>query len=300
MTSYHSKLTRTRYFMSIISAVLFVIAVSSLAIKGLNWGLDFTGGVVAEARLDTHLHASDFKPLLDTALQQDVQVISANEPGRWSFRYNQVDGDSVALNPLLESFSETVEVLNSSVVGPQVGQDMVEQGGLAIFACFVLTMLYLSYRFEWRLALGALVALVHDVTLVLGLFAITQFEFNLTILAAVLAVLGYSLNDSIIIADRARELFKAKPKGQANNLINDAIHASFSRTIITSGTTLVTVSSLWLLGGPALEGFAVALCLGIACGTWSSISLGVTLPQLIGISPAHYRVAKPSLEEAMP
>ncbi len=143
-------------------------------------------------------------------------------------------------------------------------------------------------------------ALVHDIVIVLGLFAVTQMEFNLTILAAVLAVLGYSLNDSIIIADRARELFKAKPNESADTLINNSVRATFSRTLITSGTTLVTVSSLWLLGGPALEGFAIALCVGIACGTWSSISLGVTLPQMMGVRPEHYRVATPKPEEAMP
>ncbi|GAM74799.1 protein-export membrane protein secF [Vibrio ishigakensis] len=127
-------------------------------------------------------------------------------------------------------------------------------------------------------------ALLHDVVLVLGLFSLIQMEFNLTILAAVLAVLGYSLNDSIIIADRARELFKAKPRDKADELINQAVRATFSRTLVTSGTTLVTVSSLWLLGGAALEGFAIALVVGIVSGTWSSISMGVTLPQLVGVS----------------
>ncbi|MDO6688082.1 protein translocase subunit SecF [Agarivorans sp. 2_MG-2023] len=296
----HSLLTRTRLSMSAISLLLFVVATAFIAFKGLNWGLDFTGGVVAEVRLDPHLRASELSPLLNQALQQDVQLISATEPGRWILRYNQVGEHSQSLMLTLGSFSDSVEVLNSSIVGPQVGQDMLEEGGLAILACFVLTMLYLSYRFEWRLALGALVALVHDVVIVLGLFSVTQFEFNLTILAAVLAVLGYSLNDSIIIADRARELFKAKPKGSANELINDALRASFSRTLITSGTTLVTVSSLWLLGGPALEGFAIALCLGIVSGTWSSISLGVTLPQIIGIDPKHYQLAARNPEEALP
>ncbi|MCW8348676.1 protein translocase subunit SecF [Vibrio sp. ZSDZ65] len=293
-------LTHVRYSMSAVSALLFVVATLFITTQGFNWGLDFTGGIVAEVRLDEALHLTEIKSHLEQALMQDVQVVSSTEPRRWILRYNQLGDQALALSPILESVSHNVEVLNSSIVGPQVGQDMVEQGGVAILACFVLTMLYLSYRFEWRLALGALVALVYDVVLVLGLFSVTQMEFNLTILAAVLAVLGYSLNDSIIIADRARELFKSKPAESANTLINQAVKATFSRTLITSGTTLVTVSSLWLLGGPALEGFAIALCLGIASGTWSSISIGVTLPQLIGISPLHYRVEKPTSEEVLP
>lgn len=300
MTLSQHSLSRVRFSMSAISALLFALAVAFISFKGFNWGLDFTGGLVAEVRLDASIVATELKASLDNALMQDVQVVSSTEPGRWILRYNQLDDVVLSLTPALKSISTSVEILNSSMVGPQVGQDMVEQGGVAILACFVLTMLYLSYRFEWRLALGALVALVHDIVIVLGLFAVTQMEFNLTILAAVLAVLGYSLNDSIIIADRARELFKAKPNESADTLINNSVRATFSRTLITSGTTLVTVSSLWLLGGPALEGFAIALCVGIACGTWSSISLGVTLPQMMGVRPEHYRVATPKPEEAMP
>lgn len=300
MTISHTFLTRTRFSMSAISGILLLLAIALLASKGLNWGLDFTGGVVAEVRLDQQLKAADIKPIVDKALQQDVQLIASSEAGRWTFRYYQIEDTTMSLVSVLETSSTTVEVLNSSIVGPQVGSDMVEQGGLAVFACLVLTMLYLSYRFEWRLASGALLALTHDVLIVLGMFALTQIEFNLTTLAAVLAVLGYSLNDSIIIADRTRELFKAKPYEEANLLINDAIRATLSRTLITSGTTLVTVSSLWLLGGPALEGFAIAMCLGIAFGTWSSISLGVTFPQLIGISPEHYKKTAQMEEEALP
>ncbi|MGR5177220.1 protein translocase subunit SecF [Vibrio mediterranei] len=293
-------LSQIRLTMTSLSAALFFVALSVIIVKGFNWGLDFTGGIVAEVRLDSSVVATDLKLWLDQALMQDVQVVSSNEPGRWILRYNQIGEHVVALAPLLETLSSSVEVLNSSIVGPQVGQDMVEQGGIAILTCFILTMLYLSYRFEWRLALGALVALIHDIVIVLGLFSLTQMEFNLTILAAVLAVLGYSLNDSIIIADRARELFKANPGEPADTLINQSVRATFSRTRVTSGTTLVTVSSLWLLGGPALEGFAIALCLGIASGTWSSISVGVTLPQLIGVRPSHYIAEKPSTEDALP
>jgi preprotein translocase subunit SecF len=286
--------------MSGISALLFILSVAFITLKGFNWGLDFTGGVVAEVNIDHDIASSTIKTQLDSSLAQDVQLVSSNEPGRWIIRYNQMETSLPSITDVLAPISSNVEILNSSVVGPQVGQDMVEQGSLAILTCFVLTMLYLSYRFEWRLALGALVALIYDVVLVVGLFSVAQLEFNLTVLAAVLAVLGYSLNDSIIIADRARELLKGNPNGTTDNLINDAVKATFSRTLVTSGTTLVTVASLWLLGGAALEGFAIALCVGTASGTWSSISIGVTLPQLIGLQPKHYVTKEVSNEEVCP
>ncbi|GAM53939.1 protein-export membrane protein secF [Vibrio ishigakensis] len=221
---------------------------------------------------------------LDQSIGQEVSVNGSTAPGLWEIRYNPTYDTNVSLPETLESLDASYQMISSSIIGPQVGQEMVEQGGLAILVCLLLTMLYLSYRFEWRFALGALVALLHDVVLVLGLFSLIQMEFNLTILAAVLAVLGYSLNDSIIIADRARELFKAKPRDKADELINQAVRATFSRTLVTSGTTLVTVSSLWLLGGAALEALPFALVVGIVSGTWSSISMGVTLPQLVGVS----------------
>ncbi|MGF1697029.1 protein translocase subunit SecF [Vibrio lamellibrachiae] len=300
MNHSHTLLTRIRVYMSAISILLFSISVLFIGFKGFNWGLDFTGGVVAEVVVDKELSASTINEHLNEALDQDVQLVSAGEEGRWSVRYTQIEENTAPIQTVFGSISDSVQVLNSSVVGPQVGQDMVEQGGLAIIACFVLTMLYLSYRFEWRLALGALAALIYDVIIVLGLFAMLQLEFNLTVLAAVLAVLGYSLNDSIIIADRARELLRGNPNGQTSHLINDAVKATLSRTLVTSGTTFVTVSCLWLLGGASLEGFAIALCIGIVSGTWSSISIGVTLPQLLKLSPSHYQPKVPTEEDERP
>ncbi|WP_261836818.1 protein translocase subunit SecF [Vibrio ishigakensis] len=294
------QLTRTRLGMSFVSALLFALSLMVITLKGFNWGLDFTGGVVAEVRLEQSLSQAEIKLHLDQSIGQEVSVNGSTAPGLWEIRYNPTYDTNVSLPETLESLDASYQMISSSIIGPQVGQEMVEQGGLAILVCLLLTMLYLSYRFEWRFALGALVALLHDVVLVLGLFSLIQMEFNLTILAAVLAVLGYSLNDSIIIADRARELFKAKPRDKADELINQAVRATFSRTLVTSGTTLVTVSSLWLLGGAALEGFAIALVVGIVSGTWSSISMGVTLPQLVGVSPEHYKANTPVEGDALP
>ncbi|CDT51721.1 protein translocase subunit SecF [Vibrio sp. 10N.222.54.B12] len=287
-------MTRLRKVMSVISIVLFMSSVMLVAVKGFNWGLDFTGGVVAEVQLSDQVTKDALKTKLDTAFQQDVQVVGMAEQDRWTIRYSQLtDAPQPNLVDALSSVSDQVKVLNSSVVGPQVGQDMVDQGGLAVLVCFLMIMLYLSVRFEWRLALGALAAIIYDVTLILGLFAFTQFEFNLTVLAAVLAILGYSLNDSIIIADRVREMLRGNPNGDTDNLLNESVKATFSRTMVTSGTTLITVSALWLLGGAALQGFAIALVVGIVSGTWSSVSVGITLPKLLGLQPCHYQVKAP-------
>ncbi|MEZ9039133.1 protein translocase subunit SecF [Vibrio lentus] len=294
MTISDSSMTRLRKVMSVISIVLFMSSVMLVAVKGFNWGLDFTGGVVAEVQLSDQVTKDALKTKLDTAFQQDVQVVGMAEQDRWTIRYSQLtDAPQPNLVDALSSVSDQVKVLNSSVVGPQVGQDMVDQGGLAVLVCFLMIMLYLSVRFEWRLALGALAAIIYDVTLILGLFAFTQFEFNLTVLAAVLAILGYSLNDSIIIADRVREMLRGNPNGDTDNLLNESVKATFSRTMVTSGTTLITVSALWLLGGAALQGFAIALVVGIVSGTWSSVSVGITLPKLLGLQPCHYQVKAP-------
>lgn len=171
-----------------------------------------------------------------------------------------------------------------------MGEDLANQGGLALLVSLLCIMGYLSIRFEWRLALGSLLALLHDIVFVLGFFALSQMEFNLTVLAAILAILGYSLNDSIIIADRIRDLLRLKPKESTADINNQAIAATFTRTMITSGTTLLTVSALWLLGGASLQGFSIAMFIGIIVGTWSSIAVGTSLPEVLGLKPEHYQV----------
>ena len=220
----NSNMTLLRKVMSVISIVLFMSSVMLVAVKGFNWGLDFTGGVVAEVQLSDQVTKDALKTQLDAAFQQDVQVVGMAEQDRWTIRYSQLtDAPQINLVDALASVSDQVKVLNSSVVGPQVGQDMVDQGGLAVLVCFLMIMLYLSVRFEWRLALGALAAIIYDVTIIFGLFALTQFEFNLTVLAAVLAILGYSLNDSIIIADRVREMLHGNT-GTINPVGNILLH----------------------------------------------------------------------------
>lgn len=287
-------LTKWRYVSSAISILLMLVSLTIIGVKGFNWGLDFTGGVVTEVQIDRKITSSELQPLLNAAYQQEVSVVSASEPGRWVLRYSDIksadtEQGNIDIQQVLALLNSEVQVLNSSVVGPQIGQELAEQGGLALLVAMLAILGYLSYRFEWRLASGALFALVHDVVFVLAFFALTQMEFNLTILAAVLAILGYSLNDSIIIADRIRELLIAKPKLAIQDINNQAIVATFSRTMVTSGTTLMTVGALWIMGGGPLEGFSIAMFIGILTGTFSSISVGTSLPELLGLTPEHYK-----------
>ncbi|UXK09591.1 protein translocase subunit SecF [Shewanella putrefaciens] len=283
------QLTQWRYISSAISIFLMLASLTIIGVKGFNWGLDFTGGVVTEVQIDRKITSSELQPLLNAAYQQEVSVVSASEPGRWVLRYADTAQSNVDIAQTLAPLGE-IQVLNTSIVGPQVGKELAEQGGLALLVAMLCILGYLSYRFEWRLASGALFALVHDVIFVLAFFALTQMEFNLTVLAAVLAILGYSLNDSIIIADRIRELLIAKPKLAIQEINNQAIVATFSRTMVTSGTTLMTVGALWIMGGGPLEGFSIAMFIGILTGTFSSISVGTSLPELLGLSPEHYKV----------
>ena len=283
--------SKLRYISSAISVVFMLVSITFISVNGLNWGLDFTGGVITEVQLDPVITASEITPLLQSALNQNVSVIEGGEIGRWILRYAEptVGEELLNITGVLAPLSTDVQILNSSIVGSQVGQELAEQGGLALLISMLCIMTYLSYRFEWRLASGALFALVHDVLFVLGVFAALQLEFNLTVFAAVLAIIGYSLNDSIIIGDRIRELLILKPTLAIAEVNNEAISATISRTMVTSGTTLMTVSALWLLGGGPLDGFSIAMFVGLVVGTWSSVAVATTLPEFWGLNAIHYQ-----------
>ncbi|AZQ11376.1 protein translocase subunit SecF [Shewanella khirikhana] len=285
-------LSRIRYLMSGISVLLLLASMLLVGFKGFNLGLDFTGGAYAEVVMAPDTEPRTLEQALTPVMGANLSVV-ATEPGRFLIRTGEPldEVSRPAFNQALTSIDADARVLDSDSVSPQVGEELFEQGGLALLVALMCILGYLSLRFEWRLASGALLALLHDVVLVLGVFAVTGMEFNLTVLAAVLAVLGYSLNDSIIIADRMRELMIARPHDKLADINNAAVVQTFSRTMVTSGTTLMTVGALWLLGGPALEGFATAMVIGIVTGTFSSISVGTVLPELLGLTPQ--ALAKP-------
>ncbi|WP_038177325.1 MULTISPECIES: protein translocase subunit SecF [Vibrio] len=287
---FKQRIRRIRYITSFVSLALMVVSLIALSINGLNLGLDFTGGMVTEVKVDDQLTHTQMVEVLQPELGPFTNVTHSDQDGRWVVRYPvpQPGEQGADLTQLLTTISQQVEVISNSMVGSQVGEDLIDQGGLALLISMLSILAYLCFRFEWRLASGSLLALVHDVVLVLGFFAATQMEFNLTVFAAILAILGYSLNDSIIIADRIRELLVAKQALPTEEINDQAILATFSRTMVTSGTTLMTVSALWVLGGSALQGFAIAMFIGILSGTWSSISIGTVLPEWLKLEPKHY------------
>ena len=211
------------------------------------------------------------------------------------------DQDQPARERVASVHRGSQEAGSSAYIGSQVGDELFEQGCLALLAAMVAVMLYLAIRFEWRLALGSVVALTHDLILVLGLFSLLQLEFNLTVLASLLAIIGYSLNDSIIVGDRVRELLRVKLNASisVSSIINSAIKSTLTRTLITSGTTLATVASVWLLAGTPLQGFAIALFSGIVVGTFSSVCIAATLPELMGLSAKNYEVKIDSQSQAL-
>ncbi|MYM58907.1 protein translocase subunit SecF [Vibrio sp. OCN044] len=289
-----NNIRRIRYITSLVSVALMVVSLAAFATKGLNMGLDFTGGMVTEVQVDKNLGNNDLLEHLKSNLGEFTSVTHSDQEGRWIIRYPVPDEgvESPDIATLLTGISHNVDVISNSMVGSQVGQDLVDQGGLALLISMMCILGYLCFRFEWRLASGSLLALIHDVVLVLGFFALTQMEFNLTVFAAILAILGYSLNDSIIIADRIRELLVAKQSTPIEDINDQAVIATFSRTMVTSGTTLLTVTALWIMGGNALEGFAIAMFIGILSGTWSSISIGTVLPEWLKLEPKHYLPAE--------
>ncbi|BDR15792.1 protein translocase subunit SecF [Vibrio sp. STUT-A11] len=281
---------RIRYFTTVVSLILTVIALAALGMRGLNLGLDFTGGMVTEIRIDKQLTNQDLLSALQPELGESTSVTRSGEEGRWVIRYSAPEqGQELpSVADVLKPISHQVDVVSNSIVGAQVGQNLFEQGGLALLVSVLTILAYLCFRFEWRLASGSLFALAHDVVLVLGFFALTQMEFNLTVFAAILAILGYSLNDSIIIADRIRELLIAKQSWKTEEINDQAVIATFPRTMVTSGTTLITVGALWIMGGSALAGFSTAMFIGVLSGTWSSISIGTVLPERLKLEPKHY------------
>jgi preprotein translocase subunit SecF len=274
-----------RRWTATLSTILFLAAISTLAIKGLNWGLDFTGG--------TQIQISYQQPADLISIRQELNQAGFNEAVVQSYGTSKDVLISLAPRANLNQQQlqeEVMQILPGAnlqrvdYIGPQVGQEMATKGFLAILIALLGTMIYIAIRFEWRFAVGSAVALVHDPVLILGLFSFYQWEFNLTVLAAVLAVIGYSLNDTIVIYDRIRENFRKLRKGSPVEVVNLSINQTLSRTIMTSVTTLIVVLCLFIYGGTMIHGFALALIIGIVVGTYSSIYIAGALTVALGLS----------------
>ncbi len=272
--------TRRRWYA--VSAIVILASLVALAVRGLNFGIDFTGGVVLElgfpnaAEIDKVRQALGSSGFGDAAVQsfgtpQDVMVRLLPEEGR--------DTNQLAASALeaIRTYEPGVELRRTEVVGPQVGRELAEKGALAVLFTFVLIMAYVAFRFQWKLGVGAIVAAMHDPFVILGIFAITGLTFDLPALAAILAVIGYSLNDTVVVFDRIRERFLSMRKGTPEQVMDAAINETLSRTLMTSGTTLITVLALLFFGGEILRSFATALAIGIVVGTYSSIYVASAL-----------------------
>ncbi|MBB1409737.1 protein translocase subunit SecF [Pseudoalteromonas sp. SG44-17] len=296
-----STTTRLRLSGLVLSILLVLLSVIGVATKGLNFGLDFTGGYLTEFTTAVPISEAELAKKINYYHHDDF-TLSAQSSQHFQLREAEQASTSPWLATLTQDETLGAEVLSSSYLGSQVGDELFEQGCLALFAAMVAVMVYLALRFEWRLALGSVVALMHDVVVVVGLFAWLQLDFNLTVLASLLAIIGYSLNDSIIVGDRVRELLRLDSTTQqasVNTVINESIKSTLTRTLITSGTTLATVASVWLLAGAPLQGFSIALFVGIVVGTLSSICIAATLPQLLGLRHENYQVKVDEQSQAL-
>ena len=258
------------------SALLIIASVSSLVVKGLNFGLDFTGGTLIEVGYKHSADLNQIRSRLTTAGFGDAVVqnfgSSKDVLVRLAPRENtssQTLGDKILL--ALKQDDADVEMRRQEYVGPQVGDELRDDGGLAMIIALSLILVYVMARFEYRFALGSIAALIHDVIITMGIFAFFQLDFNLTVLAAVLAVIGYSLNDTIVVFDRIRENFRLMRKQEPINIINASLNQTLSRTMMTSITTLIVVLAMFFLGGELIHGFSIALIIGILVGTYSSI-----------------------------
>ena len=271
----------------LVSGLLLLAAVASLAINQLNWGLDFTGGTLVEVHYSESADLNAVRATLQNEGYAGAVVVSFGTDRDVLIRLPQGYSDKQGaelLTRLQQAYSGTVELRRIEFVGPQVGEELREQGGLAMLLALGLVMLYIAFRFQFKFALGAVVALVHDVLLTLGFFSITGMEFDLTVLAALLAVIGYSLNDTIVVSDRIRENFRKLRRAESVEVINISLTETLGRTLVTSLTTLLVLISLALFGGEMINGFAIALIVGVVIGTYSSIYVAANTLLVLGVS----------------
>ena len=256
------------------SALLLMASIGAMAVNGLNFGLDFTGGSLVEVHYPQDADSRKIRVELEEAGFKDVVVQSFGSPKDILIRL-QADHDPALGNKVLDALKvntdQQIELRRNEFVGAQVGDELREQGGLGMLLALAMIMIYVTFRFQLKFSVGAVVALAHDVIIVLGFFALLQLEFDLTVLAAILAVIGYSLNDNIVVSDRIRENFRKLRVETPLEVMNISLTQTLSRTVVTSLTTLIVLVILAVFGGQMIFGFAVALLVGVVVGTYSSM-----------------------------
>jgi preprotein translocase subunit SecF len=288
-----------RKWAAVLSTLLFVLSILSLGINGLHWGLDFTGGTQIQLSFPTAPNLTELRDSLQKAGFNEAVVISYGTskdvlvslvPKKSAHKSAENVGIETTKNEMITQVLQVLpeaKVQQVDYIGPQVGQELATKGLLAIVVALLGTMIYIGLRFELRFAIASTVALIHDPILILGIFSFWHIEFNLIALAAVLTVIGYSLNDTIVIFDRVRENFRKLRKATPVEVINQSTNQTLSRTIMTSVLTLLVVAALYLMGGSMLHGFSLALIIGIVVGTYSSIYVAGSLALALGLTRQH-------------
>ena len=274
----------------IISTVLIVISVASLFSQGLNLGIDFTGGTLVEVGYEETIELSSIRTALEENDFTDaiVQYFGTSKDVLIRLPVTADEESAELSSKVLTALQSTGDpnMRRVEFVGPQVGEELRDDGGLAVIYALFGILIYVALRFEWRFSLGSVAALVHDVVLVVGFFSVTQAPFDLTVLAAVLAVIGYSLNDTIVVFDRIRENFRKLRKSEPTEVINTSINQTLARTLMTSLTTLLVLFALFFIGGEVIHSFSLALIVGVVVGTYSSIYIASSMLIALGVSSA--------------
>ena len=264
------------------SITLLIISLVSLYLKNLNFGLDFTGGTLVELNYPTKVDLSLIRNTLDNAGYKGAQVANFGSDREVLIKLTGTASDQLGaeiLDLLKENSLEEgqIDLRRIEFVGPQIGSELRDDGGIAMLLALVLMMLYIAFRFQSKFAFAAVVALVHDIVIVLGIFSLFEFDFDLTVLAALLAVIGYSLNDTIVVSDRIRENFGREDSDDTVGLVNSSLNQTLGRTLVTSFTTLLVLISLYLFGGELIRPFSLALICGVVVGTYSSIYIAANI-----------------------
>ena len=313
MKNFHINFLGKRKIAMVFSLILIVISLASLATRGLTFGIDFTGGTLVEVAYQDTVAIDDVRKTLSTAgfddavvqyfgtakdvmirvpLKEDMKGAQVSEKIMLSLHESSsefvTDTDPISKEQTCSANGQqqvcNVQMQRVEFVGPQVGDELATQGGLAMLYALFGILAYVAFRFEWRFAVGSVVALVHDVLITIGVFSVFQLEFTLTVLAALLAVIGYSLNDTIVVFDRIRENFRKMRKETPEVIMNLSINQTLPRTILTSLTTLLVLVSLFIFGGDIIHNFSIALILGVVVGTYSSIFIASPTVLMLGVS----------------
>jgi len=280
------------------SIIIFILAIVSLSFRGLSLGLDFSGGTLVEVAFEETVPLEDIRTTLTSNGIEDFQVVNfGTETDVLIKAADKVSqgrlGDRI-YEILANKYSDQdLELKRVEFVGPQIGSELRDQGGLGMLVALVMILLYVAFRFQFKFAIGAVIALAHDVVIVLGIFSVVGWDFDLTVMAALLAVIGYSLNDTIVVSDRMRENFRTERGLEPVEIVDKSINQTLSRTLITSLTTLLVLFSLYIFGGELIKGFSLALILGIFIGTYSSIYVVANMLLTMSITQEDLAVPEP-------